>query len=54
MLRKVEVLRTAFYDELKDELNMYSADDLVMCLGDINGQWVGMLMDMMGFLEGIA
>ena len=26
-----------FYDELKGELDMHSADDLVMCLGDFNG-----------------
>ena len=25
------------YDELKCEWDMHSADDLVMCLGDING-----------------
>ena len=26
-----------FFDELKDELDIHSADDLVMCFGDING-----------------
>ena len=26
-----------FYDEFKCVWNMHSADDLVMCLGDING-----------------
>ena len=25
------------HDELKDEWNMHSADDLVMCLGEFNG-----------------
>ena len=40
MLHKVEeVLRKkqSFYDELKCELDMHSADDLVMCLGYFNG-----------------
>ena len=27
----------SFYDELKCELDIHSADNLVMCLGDING-----------------
>ena len=27
----------SFYDEAKCELDMHSAGDLVMCLGDING-----------------
>ena len=26
--------KQSLYDELKDECNMHSADDLVMCLGD--------------------
>ena len=29
--------KQSFYEELKCEWDMYSADDLVMCLGDING-----------------
>ena len=29
--------KTVFYNELKCELDMHSAGDLVMCLGDING-----------------
>ena len=34
--RSLEV-KESFYDELKGEWDMYSADDLVMCLGYING-----------------
>ena len=26
-----------FYDELKDEWEMHSVEDLVVCLGDFNG-----------------
>ena len=29
--------KQSFYDDLKCEWDMYSADDLVMCLGDFNG-----------------
>ena len=29
--------KQSFYDELKCELDMHSACDLVMCLGDFNG-----------------
>ena len=29
--------KQSFYNELKCEWDMHSADDLVMCLGDING-----------------
>ena len=29
--------KQSFYDELICEWDMHSADDLVMCLGDING-----------------
>ena len=29
--------KQSFYDELKCEWDMHSADDLVMCLGDFNG-----------------
>ena len=29
--------KTVFYDQLKSEWHMHSADDLVMCMGDING-----------------
>ena len=29
--------KTVFYDGLKCEWDMHSADDLVMCLGDFNG-----------------
>ena len=32
--------KQSFYDELKCEWDMHSADDLVMCLGDINGHVV--------------
>ena len=34
----------SFYDKLKCEWDMHSADDLVMCLGDFNGH-VGMHID---------
>ena len=30
-------IKQSFYDELKCEWDMHSADDLVMCLDDING-----------------
>ena len=30
---------------------MYLAGDLVMCLGDVNGHLVGILMDLMGCTE---
>ena len=30
--------KQSFYDEVKCELDMHSADDLVMCLGDFNGR----------------
>ena len=40
-----------FYDELKCELDIHSADDLVMCLGDINGH-IGRRID--GFDWGYA
>ena len=34
-----EVLKkTRFYDEMKGECDMHNVDDLVVCLGDINGQ----------------
>ena len=29
--------KQSFYDELKCEWDMHSADDLVICLGDLNG-----------------
>ena len=29
--------KQSFYDELKCEWEMHSADDLVMCLGDFDG-----------------
>ena len=29
--------KAVFYDELKCEWDMHSADDLAMCLGDFNG-----------------
>ena len=29
--------KQSFYDELKGEWDMHSADDLVMCLGNFNG-----------------
>ena len=42
------VEKQSFYDELKHECDMHSADDLVMCLGDISGH-VGRHID--GFDE---
>ena len=30
------VRKQSFYDKLKCEWDMHSADDLVMCLGDFN------------------
>ena len=36
--------KKSFYDELKGECNTHNADDLVMCLGDINGH-IGMHID---------
>ena len=50
MLNKVEeVLRkTVFYDELKCEWDVHSTNDLVMCLGNLNGH-IG--MDLMGCME---
>ena len=35
--RKMFGRKNSFYDELKGEWDMHSADDLVMCLGDFNG-----------------
>ena len=29
--------KQSFYDDLKCEWDMHSTDDLVMCLGDLNG-----------------
>ena len=31
--------KQSFYDELKGELDVPNADDLVMCLGDLNGHF---------------
>ena len=47
MLRKMEEVlkKKSLFIELKCELDMHSAGDLVMCLGDFN------LMD---FMEGMA
>ena len=36
--------KQSFYDELKCEVDMHSADDLVMCFGEINGH-VGRYFD---------
>ena len=36
--------KQSFYDDLKCERDMHSADDLVMCLGDIN-EYVGRHID---------
>ena len=36
MLHKVEE-EQSFYDELKCKWDMHSADNLIMCLGDVNG-----------------
>ena len=41
--------KQSFYDELKCEWDMHSADDIVICLGDIDGH-VGRHID--GFDEG--
>ena len=43
--------RQCFYYELKGELDMHSAGDLVMCLGDFNGH-IGSHAD--GFMEDIV
>ena len=40
-----------FYDKLKCEWDMHSADDLDMCLGDINGT-IGRHIDGYGWLRG--
>ena len=39
MLHKMEEIckKTSFYDELKGEWDMHDVDDLVVCLGGING-----------------
>ena len=44
MLHKVEEVwrKNAFYDELKCEWDMHSADDSIMCLCDINGHIDGL------------
>ena len=44
MLHKVEEVwkKLSFYDELKCDWDMHSADDLVMCLGDFNGHVDGL------------
>ena len=39
--------KQSFYDELKSEWDMHSADDLVMCLDDLMDTLVGILMDLM-------
>ena len=41
MLHKVEEVwrNNSHYDELKCEWDMHSADDLVMCLGGLNGHF---------------
>ena len=43
MLRKVEEVwkKNSLYDEQKRELDMHTAVDLVMCLGDFNGHGGG-------------
>ena len=33
---------------------MHSTGDLVMCLGDLMDMLVGILMDAMGFMKGMA
>ena len=43
--------KQSFYDEFKSEWDMYFADDLVMCLGDINGH-VGRHIDGFGGVYG--
>ena len=39
------------YEELKGRWDIHGADVLVMCLGDINGTWIDILMDLMGFMN---
>ena len=42
MLHKTEEvwrINSPFYDKLKCESDMHSADGLVMCLGDFNGHF---------------
>ena len=43
--------KQSFYDELKCELDMHSAGDLVMCLVTLMNTLVGILMD---FMEGLV
>ena len=43
--------RKPFYDVLKGEWDMHSADDLVMCLGDFNGH-VGRHIDGFDVMHG--
>ena len=55
MLHKVEDIleeKQSFYDELKFNLDIHSADDLVMCLGDYNGHLGGHIDGFDGVHEG--
>ena len=54
ILRKVEeVWKTqAFHDELNGDFDMYSAGDLVVCLGDLNGHF-GRYIDGFGGVHGV-
>ena len=36
MLHKEENVFKSFYDEMKGELDMHSADNLVICFGDLS------------------
>ena len=45
--------KAVFYDELKCKLDVHSASDLVICLGDFNspiGRHFDMILDMIGFI----
>ena len=46
--------KTVFRDELKGECDMHSADDLAMCLGDLNGHMGRHIDRFDGIQEGIV
>ena len=43
--------KQSFYDKLKCDWDMHSADDLVMCLGDFMNMLEGISMVLMGCME---
>ena len=45
--------KQSFYDEMKCELDMHTAGDLVMCLGDINGHMGSYIDENAWFLSAI-